>query len=449
MLDVEMLYRIDLDVARMVTREEALDNMILPIFIVDSVLNCLACNCDDMRCSEHLRNIYNKDIKFIYVTAEELLGYIDMVLDYNYSHYEDKILELAIKNRTSDIHFEPMLDKVYIRFRINGYLVIFRIIKLSEFITILSRLKINSNMDMTEKRRPQDGKMNIAIEDRTYSLRLSTIPVVEGEKLVVRIIYEDRLISTLEELNFNDNQLDKLKKIINIKSGIVIINGPTGSGKSTTLYTILNLLKNEPVNITTLEDPIEANILGINQISLNPKIGITFASGLRSILRQDPDIIMIGEIRDIDTAQMAIRAAITGHKVYTTIHSKSPREVFIRLRDMGIEHYLIEDSLKGIISQRLIGVLCDKCKEQLKVSNRIYYKKHGCKSCNYTGYIGRTLVSSVCYIEDKITRNVYGIEDRNEKLSNKEMLSILIKLLNNGKLDYYDYLDFIEWEDLN
>lgn len=447
MLDIAMLYNVDLNVARMITREEALEKKVLPIFIKDSILNCLTCNYSTEHIEE-LRTIYNKDFEFLYVEPEELVGYIDMILDYNYPHYEEKILELAIDNRTSDIHFEPMLDKVYIRYRINGFLVIFRIIKLNEFWSILSRLKISSNMDMTEKRRPQDGKMTISIKNRDYSLRLSTVPVVEGEKLVIRIIYEDKLISSLEELNFNNNQLEKIMRIINIKSGLVIINGPTGSGKSTTLYTILNFIKNRPINITTLEDPIEANILGINQISLNPKIGITFASGLRSILRQDPDVIMIGEIRDIDTAKMAIRAAITGHKVYTTIHSKSPREVFIRLRDMGIEHYLIEDSLKGIISQRLVGVLCDECKKKIEVSHRTFYNKNGCSKCNYTGYIGRTLVSSVCYIDEEVIRRVYSIEDKDEELSNNEMIDVIRALLYSGKLDYYDYLDFIEWEEL-
>ncbi|MBD7910033.1 ATPase, T2SS/T4P/T4SS family [Clostridium cibarium] len=225
-------------------------------------------------------------------------------------------------------------------------------------------------------------------------------------------------------------------------------------GKSTTLYSIINEIKSDNINITTLEDPIEIALEGINQINLNNKIGITFSTGLRSVLRQDPDVIMVGEIRDEETAKMAVRASITGHKVYSTIHTKSPREVFLRLEEMGVEPYLIRASLGGIISQRLIRIICNECKRKIgevNIGSNIVpiFQKTGCKACNRTGFVGRTLISAVHYLDKELkesTKNIY--EDENI-LSNSEMVVVLKKLLISESIDYYDYLQFIEGEDLN
>ena len=253
--------------------------------------------------------------------------------------------------------------------RIDGKLSIYTKILHLEYQKLISKIKVLGNMDITEKRRPQDGKASMEVDNKNYDLRLSTITIIYGEKLVIRILYNDVFNHKLDELNMTNIQRNKLKKIISINNGLVLINGPTGSGKSTTLYSILNEINNKEVNITTLEDPIEVFIEGVNQVSLNKKAGITFASGLKSILRQDPDILMIGEIRDEETADIAVKASLTGHKVYSTIHTKTPKDVYFRLEDMGIKSYLIKDSLVGIISQRLIRILCNQCKRVEKEIN--------------------------------------------------------------------------------
>ena len=241
---------------------------------------------------------------------------------------------------------------------------------------------------------------------------------------------------------------------MSISNGLVIINGPTGSGKTTTLYSMLGEIKDDDINITTLEDPVEITMDGINQINLNPKKNITFAEGLRGILRQDPDVIMIGEIRDEETAKMAVRSSITGHKVYSTLHTKSPREVYFRLEDMGVEEYLIRSALVGIISQRLVSLLCDECKELIGEKiinfNKVkLYKKCGCNKCNGTGIKERTLISSVIYIDKFLRKKIKNINNDENLLSNNEMMKILDKLLQEEKIDYYDYLKFIQGEELD
>ena len=239
-----------------------------------------------------------------------------------------------------------------------------------------------------------------------------------------------------------------------IRSGLVIVNGPTGSGKSTTLYTILQELNDDEVNITTLEDPIEAVIPGICQMNLNRALNITFSTGLRSILRQDPDIVLIGEIRDEETADIAIKSSLTGHKVYSTIQTRDPREVYFRLQDMGIEQYLIKDSLIGIVSQRLLRLLCKKCKKEsgkVKFQGKeiLIYEKGGCSDCNYTGYKGRGLVASIQVIDKEVKESIKNIYKDSSILSNFEMIDNLDALLINGEISYDDYKDFIELEGIN
>ena len=317
----------------------------------------------------------------------------------------DQIILLeAIKEKASDIHMEPHKDKIIIRFRVDGFLRIVFIFKVEEYLQIVSKIKLNSDLDITEKRRPQDGKMTIKDQDKTYDLRVSIIPVSYGEKIVIRVLYRDVFNYSLNKLNLTKTQISNIRYIMKSNNGLVFVNGPTGSGKSTTLYTMIQELNNEEINISTLEDPVEVIIDGISQMSINTKINIGFAQGLRSILRQDPDLIMLGEIRDEETAEMTVRAALTGHKVYSTIHTKDAREVFIRLEDMGVESYLIRDSIVGIISQRLIRVLCDECKKKdiniLVLNKKVEsYKKCGCSKCNYSGYRGRALVAAVHIIE--------------------------------------------------
>ena len=367
----------------------------------------------------------------------------------------DQIILLeAIKEKASDIHMEPHKDKIIIRFRVDGFLRIVFIFKVEEYLQIVSKIKLNSDLDITEKRRPQDGKMTIKDQDKTYDLRVSIIPVSYGEKIVIRVLYRDVFNYSLNKLNLTKTQISNIRYIMKSNNGLVFVNGPTGSGKSTTLYTMIQELNNEEINISTLEDPVEVIIDGISQMSINTKINIGFAQGLRSILRQDPDLIMLGEIRDEETAEMTVRAALTGHKVYSTIHTKDAREVFIRLEDMGVESYLIRDSIVGIISQRLIRVLCDECKKKdiniLVLNKKVEsYKKCGCSKCNYSGYRGRALVAAVHIIDNNTKEAIRRIHEDRDILTNNEMIDNLNDLLINGKISFDDYDDFIKWEGIS
>lgn len=443
---------IDLDISRKITMNQALKYEVLPLYEENNLIYVLTSK-DSTVSNDYLKFLLKKELTFLIKPKEEVLNLIKLVLDYEYEELEEKIFEEAVDSNASDIHFEIVDKSLHIRFRINGDLILVRKLKLEEYNSILSRLKVKSNLDITERRRPQDGKLIVDVNNKKYNCRISTIPVIDGEKIVIRILYGEKFLNSIEELDFTAKQKEKLKKIISLKNGLTLFNGPTGSGKSTTLYTILNMIRNNEINITTLEDPIEVNMLGINQINLNPKIGLTFAEGLRSILRQDPDVIMIGEIRDEETAKMAVRASITGHKVYSTIHTKSPEEVYFRLEEMGVKEYLIRDALVGIISQRLVKVLCDKCKKKIGVINikneKIpIYKKCGCSKCNETGYKGRTVVASVNYIDKKTKESLKNKNLKNEVLSNAEMEEGLVALLKNGAIDYNDYLQFVEGEEL-
>lgn len=442
---------IDLNLARKIPLSEAKRLRILPIKEMEDKIY-VATSKEQEEGKDFLNFLFGKKIEYIKIKESELQYIMDLILDFKEDTLEEDIFKDAIKNKASDIHFEPVKDTVNIRFRINGALILVRKIKFNEYLKITSRLKVKSNLDITEKRRPQDGKLYINFNDKTYNCRISTVPVVKGEKIVVRILYNDKYLSSLEELNFSKKQQEIINKIVKLKNGLIIVNGPTGSGKSTTLYSILNRIKNENINIETLEDPIEVCMDGLNQINLNEKIGITFESGLRSMLRQDPDVIMVGEIRDETTAKMAIRAAITGHKVYSTIHTKSPREVILRLEEMGCKRYLIKDALAGIISQRLIKILCKDCKKEIKKSGKKkykLYKKCGCSKCNNSGYTGRKLVSAVYYIGKNEKEKIAKIHEDRSILSNNQMIEILENLLEKGEIDYYDYLDFLEGEELN
>lgn len=442
---------IDLNLARKISLSEAKRLRILPIKEMEDKIY-VATSKEQEEGKDFLNFLFGKKIEYIKIKESELQYIMDLILDFKEDTLEEDIFKDAIKNKASDIHFEPVKDTVNIRFRINGALILVRKIKFNEYLKITSRLKVKANLDITEKRRPQDGKLSINFYNKIYNCRISTVPVVKGEKIVVRILYNDKYLSSLEELNFSKEQQEIINKIVRLKNGLIIVNGPTGSGKSTTLYSILNRIKNENINIETLEDPIEVCMDGLNQINLNEKIGITFESGLRSMLRQDPDVIMVGEIRDETTAKMAIRAAITGHKVYSTIHTKSPREVILRLEEMGCKRYLIKDALAGIISQRLIKILCKDCKKEIKESSKKkykLYKKCGCSKCNNSGYTGRKLVSAVYYIGKNEKERIENIHEDINSLSNNQMIEILEDLLEKGEIDYYDYLDFLEGEELN
>lgn len=444
---------IDLDIARRVNKELALEQMFLPVKIEDNMLSVIYVDMND-KIIDTLNFMFEMEIKFMKTSSEILTNIINGVFSGESNFLHEDIMAKAINLKASDIHIEPVENEVLIRIRTDGKLMIDRKIKHSEYNILLSKIKIKSNMDITEKRRPQDGKYNIKLEEGSYDLRVSTIPTVYGEKLVIRILYGMTFNFSLDKIHLTKKQLEKIIRMVSFKNGLVIVNGPTGSGKSTTLYSILQSINNEEVNITTLEDPIEVIIPGINQISLNRKANIDFATGLRSILRQDPDVIMVGEIRDEETAEMAVSAALTGHKVYATIHTKTPREVYLRLDDMGVKSYFLKDSIVGIVSQRLIRTLCNNCKVYKNdvdfLGKRIKnYEKLGCVECNESGYKGRAVVSAVEIIEGECKENISNIFQDINSLSNVEMIESLVSLLEVGFISMSDYNNFILEEGIN
>ncbi len=314
------------------------------------------------------------------------------------------IMEQAVHQRASDIHFEPMRNGIRIRFRVDGDLIEAMRHDSTIQAAITARVKIISGMDISEKRKPQDGRTTLVVDHVEYDVRVSSIPTVYGEKLVMRFNNKESLTRDKRELGLEGDDLVKFDDMLSHRHGLILVTGPTGSGKSTTLYTALSQLNKESVNIVTVEDPVEANVDGVNQVQVNHKINMSFASALRSILRQDPDVIMIGEIRDSETAEIAIQASITGHLVVSTLHTNSTEASVARLMNMGIEPYLIADALVGVVAQRLVRRLCS-CKrdreateeekqelgvdpaEPLTISEPI-----GCQRCSHTGYYGRIAV---------------------------------------------------------
>lgn len=312
------------------------------------------------------------------------------------------MIEQAVRQRASDIHIEPMERQVRIRYRIDGALYEKATYSIRLLPAMVARIKIVGGMDISEKRKPQDGRITQVVDRREYDIRVSILPTVYGEKTVMRLTSKNALTKEKSQLGLSPEELKKFDHILMNPHGILLVTGPTGSGKSTTLYTALSELNKEDVNIITVEDPVEANIDGINQVQVNNKANLTFASALRSILRQDPDIIMIGEIRDQETASIAVQASITGHLVVSTLHTNSAASTITRLADMGIEPYLIADSTIGVIAQRLARRLCPECKRAKKADAEdlellqmgpdedvTIYEPCGCPKCDGTGFRGR------------------------------------------------------------
>lgn len=340
------------------------------------------------------------------------------------------ILVTASKKNASDIHFDPADNHMKVRFRIDGKLDTFTIVPNAAKQNLIARLKIMAGMNITETRLPQDGAIRTVIEGISLDMRVSSLPTKRGEKIVIRIMDYSMSLKGLESLCFNDVNYKKILKMISEPNGIILVTGATGSGKSTTVYSLLQRLNTEDTNLITVEDPVEMEIEGMNQVQVNSEIGLTFAAVLRSILRQDPNVIMIGEIRDSETAQIAVRASITGHLVLSTIHTNNSLSTIERLLDMDVERYLLASALEGIISQKLARKLCDKCKKLRPTNNyekNLFrtvlglevgqvYEPVGCPECSF-GYKGRVALHEVLLINqdirDAISNNVSKEELRN------------------------------------
>ena len=314
----------------------------------------------------------------------------------------DYLFKNSVELKASDIHIEPFENEIIIRYRIDGKLRTVNKLGIESLGALVTRIKIMAGLNIAEKRIPQDGKIMIKVNDKEIDLRVSILPVVYGEKIVIRILNKGNGILTKEQLGMKEKDIEKIDKIISNPHGIILVTGPTGSGKSTTLYTLLSELNSDELNIVTVEDPVEYTMDGVNQVNVNEKSGLTFASGLRSILRQDPDIVMIGEIRDEETAEIAIRAAITGHLVLSTLHTNDAPSTIVRLIDMGVKPYLVSTSVVGIVAQRLVRKICSNCKTSYEASEQekkilgkdldekvTLFKGEGCGYCHETGYTGR------------------------------------------------------------
>ena len=326
----------------------------------------------------------------------------------------DSIIRESIPYRASDIHIEPFEKAVRVRYRIDGDLQDRAEFPIEAYSAICARLKIMSGMNIAERRAPQDGRINMNIGGKEYDFRVSSLPTVFGEKFVIRVLDKTSFHFTREDLGFTDEENIVVDKMLARPHGIVLLTGPTGCGKSTTLYSFLKEVNDPTVNIVTVEDPVEFTMNGVNQTQVNAKANMTFAAALRSILRQDPDIIMIGEIRDEETAEIAVRSAITGHLVFSTLHTNDAPGAILRLQDMGVDNYLVADALVGVIAQRLVKRLCPACKKKGRVTpkemeilgitdeNFTVARPQGCRFCNNTGYKGRIAVHEVMYINESM-----------------------------------------------
>ncbi len=324
----------------------------------------------------------------------------------------DLIIRQAIDEQASDIHIELFRESLSLRYRIDGKL--YEVPPPARYLhlPIVSRIKILSKMDIAEKRLPQDGAIVVKIDDRPIDIRVSTIPTIYGEKAVLRILDRSAVVLDLGRLGFEPKQLEIMRKAINSPYGLVFVTGPTGSGKTTTLYACLNEINNISRNIVTIEDPVEYKLDGVNQVQVKPEIGLTFASALRSFLRQDPDIMLVGEVRDLETAQICVRSALTGHLVLSTLHTNDAPSAVTRLIDIGVEPYIVAPSLLLIIAQRLVRKLCVECKEayepskeqlkNIKIKTDLIYKAKGCPKCGQTGYKGRACVGEVMSVNEPI-----------------------------------------------
>jgi len=329
----------------------------------------------------------------------------------------DQIIQQAVRERATDIHIEPFEDNLRVRYRIDGMLYDVPVPPAIHHFqsAIIIRIKIMADLDIAEKRLPQDGRIQIRIDNEDFDFRISILPTAFGESIEIRILSRKQVFFSIQELGLEDNGLKILNDMIKLPHGIILVTGPTGSGKTTTLYSCLNKINAMERKIITIEDPIEYKLHGITQIQVFPKINLTFANGLRSMLRHDPDIMMVGEIRDLETAELSIRTALTGHLVFSTLHTNDAPGAITRLLDMGIEPYLVASSLNCVIAQRLVRVICSDCKTELKpheeimtefgvhkdrLRNKILYKGAGCQKCKFTGYLGRTAIFEILSIDD-------------------------------------------------
>jgi len=375
-----------------------------------------------------IEGMHEQDTDLILSEIEDIGDLLDDTSDAPIIKLVNLMLSQAVKERASDIHVEPSQNRVKIRYRVDG--ILYDKLSPPKHVqsTLISRIKIMAKMNIAEKRLPQDGRIEIKIGDKNIDIRVSTIPTAFGERVVMRLLDKTNVLITLSDLGMSEDRLKQFDKLIRSAYGIILVTGPTGSGKTTTLYGALSSINTTDINIITIEDPVEYQIEGIGQIQVNPKIDLTFARGLRSIVRQDPDVILVGEIRDMETAEIAIQSALTGHLVFSTLHTNDSASAVTRLIDMGIEPFLVTSSVVAILAQRLVRVICNDCKEEYTpdeeslrniglnpaiIAGKKIYRGRGCSSCLNTGYTGRTGIFELMILDDKLKHLILKSSDAN------------------------------------
>ncbi|WP_147822595.1 type II secretion system ATPase GspE [Salidesulfovibrio onnuriiensis] len=361
---------------------------------------------------------------------EKIEDLLDDTSDAPFIKLVNMILSQAVRSNASDIHIEPYKDVLRVRFRLDGVLYDKHSIAKRFHAALVSRIKIMARLDIAEKRLPQDGRISLTLGSRQVDLRVSCLPTTFGERVVLRLLEKGSRILGLPELGLSDHNLERMHRLVNVSHGIILVTGPTGSGKTTSLYAVLNHINSPDKNIMTIEDPVEYQLDGIGQIQVNTKTGLTFASGLRSILRQDPDVVLIGEIRDYETAEIAIQAALTGHLVFSTLHTNDAPSAVTRLIDMGVEPFLLSSVLRAVVAQRLVRRLCPECREEYLPSEqqlamefggfgdefrgRSVYRPVGCEACMSTGYRGRMALYEVMEPSEAVKSMMLSTADSNQ-----------------------------------
>lgn len=377
--------------------------------------------------SRIIEDMGEKGVEFIKEQEEDIGHLKDLASEAPIIRLVNLLITRAVEGRASDIHIEPFEDELKVRYRIDGVLHEAESTPKKLQAAIISRVKIMAKLNIAERRLPQDGRIRLRMGEREIDLRVSTIPVLHGESVVMRILHKEGIVIDLNQLGFPQNTLDTFNQLINKPNGIILVTGPTGSGKTTTLYGALDKINSPEKKIITVEDPIEYQLKGVNQIQVKPQIGLNFANTLRHIVRQDPDIIMIGEIRDLETAEIAIQSALTGHVVFSTLHTNDAPSAITRLLDMGVENFLLSSTIRGILAQRLVRVICPSCKEidssginkeelnRLGIDSTIrLYKGAGCEKCTFTGFYGRTGIFELLVIDENIRRLILQNADANQ-----------------------------------
>ena len=447
-------FEITTELAQLISSEQAYQYRIIPIEKKGTEWTFNTDKEDLLELKQELSIVLGKKIVLEKENSENIQKYLETnyrkraVLQEQKSltYSEDFLLNIIYEAKeigSSDIHFEIFEKQARVRLRIDGKLMERYLISLEEYPKIINRIKIMASLDISEKRLPQDGRISLTTEIEDFDIRVSSLPTLHGEKLVLRILSKNNVDVSLENLGFTEQELKTYTKAVQKPNGIVLISGPTGSGKTTTLYATLKLLNTKDTNILTIEDPIEYTLEGVNQVQLKQNIGLDFASTLRTFLRQDPDIIMVGEIRDVDTANMAIRASLTGHLVLSTIHTNSAWATVSRLIDMGIPSFLIASTLNVSVAQRLVRKLCNNCKQpQTELGNyqeslldlteiKEHYQAIGCPSCYQTGYQGRKAVYEIIPITEELVNNIKDKKlEINQYLKENNIATLKTNMLN-------------------